>query len=123
MTCVLFATKDNLKQLITVPFRKWTKVSDLVGGHEKLPYHMDAVVAARDFKATMKTGKTIATPLDRQRYEHVTNNNAILHSIAESVLLLGRQGLAFMGHRDDSTADEDSNKGNFLALLSFQGKS
>ena len=39
------------------------------------------------------------------------------------MLSLGRQGLAFRGHRDESTADEDSNKGNFLALLSFRGKS
>ena len=44
----------------------------------------------------------------------------IVKSIAETVIFLGRQGLSFRGHRDDSPAIEESpctNYGNFLALL------
>ena len=39
--------------------------------------------------------------------------------MAEAVLLCGRQGIALRGHRDDSTAEGDSNKGTFLALLDY----
>ena len=41
----------------------------------------------------------------------------------ETVILCGRQGIAFRGHRDDGTAVEEDaadNHGNFLALLHFR---
>ena len=43
--------------------------------------------------------------------------------MAEAVLLCGRLGIALRGHRDDNTAEGDSNKGTFLALPDYSVRS
>ena len=46
------------------------------------------------------------------KYKH------ILKPIAKSVHYLGKQNIAFRGHREDiATGDPDNNPGNFIALL------
>lgn len=40
----------------------------------------------------------------------------------ECVFFCGKQGLPFRGHRDDYTASEEDNKGNFIELVQFRAK-
>lgn len=35
------------------------------------------------------------------------------------MLMCGQQSIALWGHRDDSTAPDSSNKGNFLAIVNY----
>lgn len=44
----------------------------------------------------------------------------ITKSVVKCVNLGRKQSIALSGHRNDSSADDRSNKGNFLALLEFQ---
>ena len=53
----------------------------------------------------------------------IPRNRWDLKCITEAILLCGRQRISLCGHRDDSTADDDCNKGNFLALLNCSIKS
>ena len=60
-----------------------------------------------------------------ERSKCVAKNHLKLLSIAETVILCGRQGLAFRGHHDEPpSTKEDScgNHENFLALLHFQAQ-
>ena len=41
----------------------------------------------------------------------------VLRSVVDAILLCGKQGISLRGHRDDSTADPSTNRGNFLAIL------
>ena len=47
----------------------------------------------------------------------------VLESIVKTVMLCGKQNIALRGHRDDSkylNSENDSNTGNFQALLDFR---
>ena len=56
------------------------------------------------------------------------DNERMLTSLFKVVLLCGKQGIAFLGHRDDclnwEDADEDlsSNQGNFIELVWFRAE-
>ena len=55
--------------------------------------------------------------LSFQREELAEKNCQKLRSIAATILLCGRQGIALRGHRDDKVDDQDA---NFQALLQFR---
>ena len=55
----------------------------------------------------------------QQQESEFSFNKAALESIADCLVYCGKQGIALRGHRDDSTANESTNKGNFKALLFF----
>ena len=55
----------------------------------------------------------------QQQQSELSFNKAALESIADCLVYSGKQGIAIRGHRDDSTANESANKGNFKALLFF----
>ena len=43
--------------------------------------------------------------------------------MVDAILLCGKQCLGLRGHRDDGSADPDTNKGNFLAVLDYSVRS
>ena len=43
--------------------------------------------------------------------------------MADAILFCDKQCIALRGHRDDSTADSEVNKGNFLVLLDYSARS
>ena len=122
MPCVLFATQRKyLGTFVKSPFKRWTKVSSICCEHERLRYHTDAMVAYDKFlETTQNPEESISAKIETKRQETVRRNRKIIESIAKTVHFCGRQGIALRGHRDDSTAEEDSTKGNFLALLKFR---
>ena len=64
--------------------------------------------------------------LDRQFKFEVSENRKILRSIIDTIIFLGRQGLALRGHRDDSQYHADVGEystgsvGNFIELLNYR---
>lgn len=46
----------------------------------------------------------------------------MIKSLLECVCFCGKQGLPFRGHRDDYTATDYENKGNFIELVQFRAK-
>ena len=64
--------------------------------------------------------------LDRQLKFEVSENRKILRSIIDTIIFLGRQGLALRGHRDDSQYHPDVGEystgsvGNFIELLNYR---
>ena len=55
----------------------------------------------------------------QQQESEFSFNKAALESIVNCLVCCGKQGIALRRHRDDSTANESANKGNFKALLFF----
>ena len=49
-------------------------------------------------------------------------NGMILKRIIDAVLFLGKQGLAFRGHREQGLGSPETNKGNFLELIKLLAK-
>ena len=64
--------------------------------------------------------KTIAAQLDNRRAALIDKNRELIKSVAKTVYLCGKQGISLRGHRDDSTASQSVNHGNFLELLRFR---
>ena len=54
----------------------------------------------------------------------VLTNRQVLKSIFDAVVTLGRQGLAFRGHRDNEAdrVDPKNNSGNFYAMLCLRAR-
>ena len=54
--------------------------------------------------------------------EQVSRNAQVIKSLLECVFFCVKQGLSFRGHRDDSTALDPSNVGNFVELVRFRAE-
>ena len=128
--CVLFGkcgpTMNEFGILVNRPLTDFKRVSQHFHSAKGKKYHQAAVEEALAF-ISVKDNPAFAIDhrLNSERSKHAAKNRLKLQSIAETVIFLGRQGLSFRGHRDDSSAVEEdpySNHGNFLALLQFRIK-
>lgn len=117
LPCIFFSTREKVGALVNTPFTRWTKVGSVCGEHEKLRYHVDAMVAYENF---LSTSRNIQAQIESERRNTISRNREIIKSVVKCVHFCGKQSIALRGHRDDSSADERSNKGNFLALLEFR---
>ena len=54
LPCVLFAIRESLHTLATIPFNRWIKVSKVCGEHEKNRYRIDAMVVYDNFLTTSR---------------------------------------------------------------------
>lgn len=52
----------------------------------------------------------------------VARNADVVKSLLKCVCFCAKQGLAFRGHRDDSTTPESTNRGNFIDLVKFRAE-
>ena len=50
----------------------------------------------------------------------MSRNTKVIKSLLKCVAFCGKQGLSFQGHRDDSTAFDSDNTGNFVQLVQFR---
>ena len=75
------------------------------------------------WKAAKKTRRNpetnVVSLVNHQRKKEVDENRRYLINIIETLIFLGRQGISFRGHRENSVS---LNKGNFLELLAFRAK-
>ena len=96
--------------------------------HENTKYHHESVVAAETATAILfGQQESIAIQLDHQRKQQILNNRRKIAPIVETIILCGRQGIPFRGHRDSGPhnlerEENNENEGNFRALLRYRGK-
>ena len=125
--CALFAPSDIRRQklgtLVSKPFSLWTKQSSMFLSHEQNQYHQDSMTRMMAFKDSCSAPtRTISSMLNKEREEQITRNTKVIKSLLECVCFCAKQGLPFRGHRDDYTATESENKGNFCELVQFRAK-
>lgn len=125
--CAIFAPGDIRRQklglFVTKPFQIWTKQSSAFTSHEAHQYHQDAMTRMVSFRDACSTPtQSVACRLNKERKEQVARNTLVVKSLLECVFFCGKQGLPFRGHRDDYTASEEDNKGNFIELVQFRAK-
>lgn len=125
--CVLFAPTDihgqKLGMLVNKPFSNWTKQSSYFSEHEKLDYHKTCMARLLAFKEScLNPLQNVSTMLSESHDKKVAKNAQIVKSLLKCVCFCGRQGIALRGHREDSTAPEDSNMGNFIELVKFRAE-
>ena len=91
--------------------------------HNGANYYQFAITQADSLKIIIqKPASSVDSQLRQIRASDIAKKRGILKSMAEAVLLCGRQGIALHGHRDDSTAEGNSDKGTFPALLDYSVK-
>ena len=96
-----------------------TCISKVCGKHEKHRYHIDAMVAYDNFLTTSQNPQeNIQVQIESKRGSTIKRNREIVKSVAKCVHFCSKQCIA--GHRDDSTADQNGNRGNLLALLELR---
>lgn len=117
-----------LQQLVTKPLCSYAKLLGKDGdleSHSKNHYHIAAVQAAFDFLRTYHNpAKEVVNQLSSNRSQQIHENRQRLIPIVETIVFLGRQNIAFRGHRDDGALlterDKNTNDGNFRQLLKFR---
>ena len=108
---------------MTKPFKMWNEKAN---AHGKLEYHLISQAKMTEFLARYEDpSQAINTRLSSEVQKRMENNEKVIESLFKVVLLCGKQGLAFQGHRDDyvnwAELEEDSslNQGNFIELVRF----
>ena len=125
--CALFAPSEvqqqTLGSLVSKPFSLWTKQSSAFKSHEQLSYHQACMLKMAAFKESCHDPtQNVATMLSNARKELVSRNTQVIRSLLKCVAFCGKQGLSFRGHRDDSTASDSDNTGNFVQLVQFRAE-
>ena len=91
--------------LVTRPlqqFKKLTGKDGVLSNHERNTYHKHATAAKDDFQKTIvdKRDSDILSQLDRAHREEVLRNKKDLMSIADTILMCGRQNITLQDHRN-----------------------
>ncbi|XP_050065586.1 52 kDa repressor of the inhibitor of the protein kinase-like [Aphis gossypii] len=132
--CVLFADKGGkdknvtLNKFVNFPLNKYAKILGVDGdfqSHSRHLYHKNAMQVPIDFLDRYKNPqKEIINLMSTQRMQQITENRERLRPIIECIIFLGRQNLAFRGHRDQGKLNTNidllpTNESNFRQLLKF----
>lgn len=123
LCCALFVPYDNRKTLgafVNKGYSHWNNILEKEGKHSQNMYHKDAAERATElverFERPANTIPALVTSTLSERHKKYPE---ILGAIARVVHLLGKQGLAFRGHREKMTDTDElvGNPGNFIAFL------
>ena len=126
--CILFSKPDeNLPQNQSCPFTRdgysnWHKHSERILKHEQSKSHIECKLAQVIFMQKQSI-ESLFEEQDRIQNERrkriVEANREIMKRIIDTVMLLGKQELAFRGHRESLASEPDVNVGNFLEILKY----
>lgn len=129
--CVFFAPdevcRQSLRQFVTAPFKAWIKMSDKATAHARNDYHQSSMAKMNEFlRIYNNPSQGVNTLLDSEAHRIIERNRKVIESLLKIVILCGKQGLAFRGHRDDNVnwvLDEDrGNDGNFIEIIRFRAE-
>lgn len=116
-------------QFVSKPFKSWVNKTQKMMNHGRLDYHLTACTKMSEFLATYEhPSQAVSTRIDSQVQKQLEDNQCVLESLFKVVMLLGKQGLAFRGHRDDQIewqeqADQEiDNQGNFVEMVRFRAE-
>ena len=115
-----------LGKLVTTPFQNFKKAKwkhGVLDAHANYQFHKDAVLNGNDFVMQYENpDRRIDGIIDQQLKEFASFNELALRSIVECLVFCGKQGISFRGHRDDATATDSANRGNFISRLKFRAQ-
>lgn len=131
--CAFFAPEkvggQPLGQFVTKPFKTWVNKSQKMDAHAKVEYHITAMAKMKEFLARHQNpSQRIDAVLDKEAQKQMEDNQTVVKSLLKVVMLCGKQGLAFRGHRDDKIDwlslhdDLHQNEGNFIELVRFRAE-
>ena len=130
--CILFAPAtvggQHLGQFVTKPFKSWVSMTQKLSSHGSLDYHLTSLAKMSAFLRTYENpSEAVNTSLDSQAQKRLEENQHVLESRFKIVMLFGKQGLAFRGHRDDKIVwmeevDQEENQGNFIEMVRFRAE-
>ena len=130
LPCSLFSHKGNFKNtglLISKPVLPSADATGQLNRHQqpKIGLHSFCLHIFQTFLDDFR-GKPvhIDSMVCNMRNAKIKENREVLVPIIDSIIFCGRQGIAFRGHRDDSSNypnpgefSKDKNVGNFIELL------
>ena len=118
--CPLFCNRDTRSQLssfVNQGYSEWHNILEKQERHVGNEYHSTAMT---ETFGIIEKFETVINTIDYQTSQDIQNSYKtypqIIEALARIVHLLGRQGLAFRGLRENLEEDE-SNMGNFLAMV------
>ena len=119
--CRFFGTCNGLGRgtstFTQVGFCDWkhaTGKSGMLVKHNNSFAHKQAISAWFDYQTNSKRGTLIEDRVDSQRRQQIQSNRHYLKTLAEILLLCGKQDIPLRGHREH---DPLLNRGNFLEIL------
>ena len=123
-------TNSLLGQFVTKPFKSRASKTQKMSSHSSLSYHLTACTKMQEFLATHENpAQAVNIRLDNVAQKQLEENQKVIESLFKVVMLLGKQGLAFRGHRDDNIEwteqtkqESENNQGNFIELVRFRAK-
>uniref|UniRef100_A0A1X7VGF4 DUF4371 domain-containing protein n=1 Tax=Amphimedon queenslandica TaxID=400682 RepID=A0A1X7VGF4_AMPQE len=129
--CVFFAPDEVRRQshcqFVTAPFKAWIKKSDKANAHARNDYHQSSIAKMNEFlRIYNNPSEGVDTLLDCEAHRIIERNRKVIESLLKIVILCGKQGLPFQGHRDDNVnwvLDEGcGNDGNFVEIIRFRAE-
>ena len=118
--CALFAGENRMDKgvLVNMPFSNWVKITEILSKHAKLAYHHKALQDADILKNVIENPMSRIDILSSSVLQsRIKENKHIFGQIVHAILYLTKQGLALRGHRENLGESDESNPGNFLALM------
>ena len=115
--CRFFGSCNGLGTFTQVGFCDWkhaTGKSGMLAKHDNSFAHTQAISAWINYKTNSKRGSLIEDRVDSQRRQQIQSNRHYLKTLAEILLLCGKQDIPLRGHREH---DPLLNRGNFLEIL------
>lgn len=103
-------------------FSNWKKQYNAIPDHETSQAHMNAKLSQVMFLQQRSLNDILKRQDEEQekkRLIQVEANRRILKRVIETIMFLGKQELAFRGHRESLASDSSVNKGNFLETLKY----
>ncbi|XP_066924588.1 zinc finger MYM-type protein 1-like [Clytia hemisphaerica] len=108
-------SRDELK-------KRKKKQYNAIPDHETSQAHMNAKLSQVMFLQQRSLNDILKRQDEEQekkRLIQVEANRRILKRVVETIMFLGKQELAFRGHRESLASDSSVNKGNFLETLKY----
>ena len=120
--CVLFVPKDRrniLGAFINRGYREWHSVVKKERKHSQNTYHQEAVtLALATIDRSEKPESTRPAFTDNSIKERYETYPKVVHAISRVIHLIGKQGIALRGHREELDGSKPyNNPGNFLSII------
>ena len=118
-SCKYFSVKPS-----TWSFNKW-KQTERIKIHADSNEHKLSFMKWIDFKLSSGDRNSVLTQVNSHHAENVLRNREYLKKMIEVAAYLGKQNIPFRADKEDRsdlTNDSDTNRGNFLELVSLISK-
>ncbi|XP_060867951.1 zinc finger MYM-type protein 1-like [Metopolophium dirhodum] len=93
-------------------FSNWQKLNEKLKKHTKTKRHLVCLSKMNGYLACKKSGSVMVKQCSGYK-EQVAKNRAYIGTLIDIILFLGKQGIAYRGHREDA---DSLNQGNFKEL-------